>query len=248
MQFLFLMTCLAFFAFSCTATHAVRTVGKGNGAVETTFGGPVITKLGAPLPSPNLFVGGRYGIRDDIDVVLHYNLTPPIVPGIGLNLIAGTQFVPIQPGVGDQKSQKDKGWSVSTKGQIHLITDFINGALVFPEISLAGGYRYRWLNPYLGVSIALHFFRPYDETAPLFLSPFVGSDFIVSESVSLGLRATFLDVTHNMYASQFDWIHLVNAPSKHKRYGMFGITLGFSYDIIRRPSPPPAIQNEKGES
>ena len=225
---------------SCTATHSVRTVGQGNGAVETSFGGPVFRNLGGPIPAPNLFIGGRYGVRDDLDLVLHYNLTSPIVPGIGLDLIAGAQFAPIQPGVGGQTAQGEVGWSLSTSGRIHLLTDFVNGALAFPELALAGGYRYRWFNPYAGVSFALHFFRPYDESAPLFLSPFVGADFILTESISLGARATFLDVTHNMYASQIEWIHLVDAPSKRKKYGMFGITLGFSYDIIRRPKASPS--------
>ena len=219
---------------SCTATHSVRTVGKGNGAVEASFGGPIFTDMGGPIPAPNLFIGGRYGVQEDMDVLLHYNLTTPIVPGIGLDLIGGVQYVPIQPGVGMQRDTKVSGWSLSTKGTFHLLTDFVNGAIALPDFELAGGYRYRWLNPYLGVSLALHFFRPYDEVSPVFLSPFVGMDAIINDRVSIGLRVTFFDVTHNMWGSQVTWIHLLNDSTDHQKYGMLGLTLGFSYDILKK--------------
>ena len=67
----------------------------------------------------------------------------------------------------------------------------------------------------------IHFYRPYDEVSPVFLSPFIGADFIVNTRVSLGLRVTFYDVTHNLYGSSFDWIHLVNNPptAEEVRYG-----------------------------
>ncbi len=226
----------------CTATHSVRTVGKGNAAVETSLGGPFFTDLGGAIPAPNLFIGGRYGVRDDLDVALHYNLTSPILPGIGLDGIFAAHYVPIQPGVARQRDSKQRGWSLATEGAVHLLTDFQNGAVVIPETSLAGGYRYRWFNPYLGLSFALNFYRPYDRGTPVCLSPFLGADFIVNERVSLSLRITFYDVAYNMYGSQVHWVHLVKDDTADKKYGMLGLSLGFGYDLLlskkRKPPAP----------
>lgn len=218
---------------ACTAVHSVRTVGKGNAALETTLGGPFFKDLGGAVPAPNLFIGGRYGVRDDLDLSLNYNLTSPIVPGIGLDGILAAHYVPIQPGVGIERDSKQKGWSLATALEVHLITDFTNGAVAVPATSLAGGWRYKWFNPYLGLSLGLNFFRPYDNPNPVCLSPFVGVDFVLNERVSLGLRLTIYDVTYNMYGSQVTWVHLVNNVSAEKKYGMLGLALGFSYDFLR---------------
>jgi hypothetical protein len=224
---------------ACTAAYSVRTVGKGNAGAEMSLGGPIFTNLGGPVPAPNLFVGGRYGLRDDLDISMNYNLTSPIVPGIGLNGILAAHFVPVQPGIGAQKDSKQKGWSAATSTSVHLITDFVHGAVVIPASDFAFGWRCKYFNPYLGLSLALHFFRPYDTVKPVFLSPFVGSDFILNKKVSLALRVTFYDVTYNMYGSQVEWVHLVNKVSEKKKYGIVGISLGVSLDFIRAPRKKP---------
>jgi hypothetical protein len=230
---------LASCAVACTAAHSVRTIGKGNAGVEVSLGGPIFTNLGAPIPAPNLFIGGRYGVRDDLDLSLHYNLTTPIIPGIALDLIMNEHWVPLQPGLGVQKDTPKKGWSLATSGSVHLLTDFKNGAVALPAVEVAGGWRYKWLNPYLGVSLALHFFRPEGHHNPAFLSPFVGMDAILNDEVSLALRVTFFDVAYNMYGSQVEWIHLVDDTSHHKKYGMVGLSLGFSYDFVKKPPRTP---------
>ena len=232
--FLFFALWYAAFIASCTATHSVRTVGKGNSAVEMSLGGPFFTNLGGAIPAPNLFIGGRYGVRDDLDVSLEYNLTSPIVPGITLDGIFGAHYVPIQPGIGHQRDTKNKGWSLATAAALHLLTDFQNGAIAIPETELAGGWRYKWFNPYIGLSLALHFYRPYDHTEPVFLSPFVGADFIINKKATVGFRLTLYDVLYNMYGSQVDWVYLVNDTSAHKKYGMIGLSLDFSFDFIKK--------------
>ena len=104
--------CIGLCATACTATHSVRTVGKGNSAVEMSLGGPMLTDLGGAIPAPNLFIAGRYGVRDDLDVSLAYNITAPIVPGIVLDGILSAHYVPIQPGLGRQQDTPSKGWSL----------------------------------------------------------------------------------------------------------------------------------------
>ncbi len=227
---------VSLFAFACTTTHAVRTVGKGNIGVEGSFGGPMLTNLGAPIPAPNLFVGGRYGVRDDMDVSVAYNVTAPITPGIPLNLILADHFVPIQPGVGSQADSPEKGWSLATGASAHLLTDFETGFIAVPVFDVATGYRHGWFNPYVGVSLGLHFFRPFGDVHVPQLSPFVGADFILNRCNSISIRVTFFDVTYNYYGSQVQWVYLRNDPDGKKQYAPVGISLGFAWDYIRRPS------------
>lgn len=227
----------------CTATRSVRTIGKGNTGIEASLGGPVFTNLGAPIPAPNLFIGGRYGIRDDLDLSLHYNLTGPFVPGIGLNVILSEHWVPIQPGIGAQAATDDTGWSLATAGSVHLITDFVHGALAVPVFEVAAGWRYKWINPYLGVSLAVQLYRPYEAVHPIMLNPFVGADIIVKDQINLALRVTVYDTTYSMDRSQIDWVYLVENDAGSKRYGMVGLSLGFSYDFLKSTDRPKKKHN-----
>jgi hypothetical protein len=105
--------------------------------------------------------------------------------------------------------------------------------MAFPVVDVAGGWRYKWLNPYVGVSLGLNFFRPYDHKNVAMLNPFVGSDFVVNEQVNLALQVTFYDVAYNMYGSQVDWIYLAEDVPNEKKYGMVGLSLGMSYDFVK---------------
>jgi len=221
---------------ACTTTHTVRTVGKGNLGVEASLGGPMFTNLGAPIFAPNLLVGGRYGVLDDLDVSAAYNITGPIIPGLALDLILGAHWVPIQPGLRSQAGTPEKGWSLATGFELHSLTDFETGFLAFPAIDLAGGYRYKWFNPFVGVSLALHFYRPFDEVHPTMLSPYVGAEFILSHKAALSFRVTFFDVTYNYWGSQVDWVYLATDEGAHERRAILGIGLGFSWDFVDPPA------------
>jgi hypothetical protein len=218
---------------ACTATHAVRTIGKGNTGVETTLGGPVFTNLGAPVPAPNLFVGGRYGVSDDLDVSAHYNLTGPFVPGVGLNLVLSGHWFPIQPGLGFQRLTVKKGWSLGGSFSLHSITDFQSGYIALPVFDIAFGWRYKWLNPYVGASLGLNFYRPFASPNVAMLNPYAGADFILGDRASLSLRLTIYDAVYNMYGAQIDWVFLVDDASEKKRYGALGVSLGFAFDFVQ---------------
>jgi len=233
-------------ASACTTTHTVRTVGQGNFGIETSLGGPMFTNLGAPLFAPNLFVGGRYGVLQDLDVSAAYNLTAPIIPGLPLDLMLGAHWVPIQPGIRSQAGTPDKGWSLATGFQLHSLSDFETGFLVFPAVDLAGGYRHKWFNPFVGVSLGLNFYRPLDRVHPTMLSPYVGAEFILSPKAALSFRITFHDVTYNYWGSQVDWVYLSTDEEAQKRHALFGIGLGFSWDFVDPPPTSPPAGASKG--
>jgi hypothetical protein len=220
------LTCLA----ACTTTHTVRTVGKGNWGIEGSLGGPMFTNLGAPIMAPNLFVGGRYGLLDDLDLSASYNLTSPIIPGVALDLILGAQWAPIQPGLRGQADTPRQGWALSTRVELHSLTDFKTGFLAVPALEVAGGYRYRWFNPFVGCALAFNFYRPGNDPNVAVLSPFIGMEFIVRRHLGLSLRVTFHDVAHNYWGSQVDWVYLRQSATKH--FAPVGLSLGVSWDFM----------------
>lgn len=225
---------------ACTTTHSVRTVGRGNFGLEASLGGPMFTNLGAPLVAPNLFLGGRLGVLDDLDVSAAYNVTAPIIPGLAVDLVLALHWVPFQPGLRSQADRPDKGWSLATGAQLHALTDFETGFLVFPAVDLAVGYRYRWFNPFIGASLALHRYRPFDEVQPVMLNPYAGIEFIVSRKAALSVRATLFDITQNYWGSPVDWVYLATDGDARERRAILGIGLGFSFDFIDDPPPDAA--------
>ncbi|MFC1476710.1 hypothetical protein ACFL5S_01970 [Fibrobacterota bacterium] len=228
----FLLTFIMLFI-SCTATRQVRTIGKGNKGMEVTLGGPLFTNLGPPLPMPNFFIGGRYGLLQDLDIAVHYNLTAPIIPGIPLDLITGIYWVPIQPGIRRQENSPDKGWGVGGSFALQWITDFKSGFVALPAFELAGGWRYKWINPFVGMALGLNFYRPHDNTPFVQVNPFLGTEFIIGDRAGLSVKCTFFDIAYNLYGAQVDWVYVVDDTEEDRKYGVFGIALGFSWDFGR---------------
>lgn len=229
----------------CSSTHPVRTIGKNKGALEITAGGPMMKNLGPTLPIPNFFIGGRYGVRSDLDISVHYNLTTPVVPGIALDLITSAHWIPIQPGLRRQIDNNQKGWGVG--GSLHLqwVTDFDNGFLFLPTLELVSGYRIKCFNPYLGLSLGLNFYRPDDRISMLQLHPAIGTEFIIRDRLGLDIKCTFYDVAYNFYGSQIDWIYIVNNTSDKKKYGVVGLSIGFSYDFGKKKNNKKVVNEIK---
>ncbi len=219
------------FLISCTATNQVRTVGKGKTGLEITLGGPMFTNLGAPIPIPNLFVGARYGLRQDLDLAAYYNLTGPIIPGIGFDVITSIFWIPIQPGLRNQEDTPKKGWGAGGSFMLQWVTDFKHGLIILPAMEIGGGWRNKWFNPFIGTSVGLNFYRPHNKTPIVQLNPFLGSDFIINERASIALKCTIYESIYNLYGSQIEWVHIANKPEEKKKYGVFGVALGFSYNF-----------------
>ncbi len=218
---------------ACTATHRARTVGKSHAAADLSLGGPMTTALGAPIPMPVVFLGGRYGIRDDLDVSLHYNLTAPAVPSIPLHLETAVHYAPIQPGLGEQAA--DQGWSVVLDGTVVWMSDFESGLMVFPALGATGAYRYKFIAPFLGLTAAGNFYRPFERKNGLTLIPHAGLEFMAGEHFGLTLEAAFMEAGHNLYGSGLQWVYLSQDDEKKKEMAVLMPMIGFSWDFDTRP-------------
>ena len=217
----------------CAATHRTRTVGKNHAAAELSLGGPITTALGPPIPMPVVFLDGRYGVRDDLDVSLAYNLTAPAVPSIPLHLEAAVHYAPIQPGLGEQAD--DQGWSVVTHGTLVWMSDFDSGMMFFPALGVTGAYRYRVIAPYLGFTAAANFYRPFERRNWLALTPHVGLELMAGPHFGLTLEAAFMDVTNNFYGSGLDWVYLSQDREQGREFAVLAPMIGFSWDFDTRP-------------
>jgi hypothetical protein len=219
---------------SCTSVYQGRTIGKGKMAVETTFGGPILTDLGVPLPVPNLFTGFRYGLRNDFDIAAQYNVLGPILPGIAFDLITSATWIPLQPGLSSQSATPDKGWGAGGTVDIQWITNFKKGLVVLPSVDLVGSYRYHWINLYLGSAVGANFYRIEHDDSKLSLSPFAGFELISSKHLSVGVKCTAFDLLYNYNGSQAHWIYFVEDKEKRKKYAPFGVSIGFGYEMKKR--------------
>jgi len=68
------------------------------------------------------------------------------------------------------------------------------------------------------------------------INPFLGTEFIIRDRASIGLKCTFYETAYNFYGSQVDWVYIVNKPEEKKKYGALGIALGYSYNFGRSKS------------
>jgi hypothetical protein len=217
----------------CTAVNQTRTIGNGNFGLETSLGGPFMTNLGAPIPIPNLFLGARYGIRNDFDISANLNFLSPVTPGITLDLITAAHWLPIQPGIGFQDKNMSCGWSAGGSARIQWLSDFKSSLLLLPDLELIGAYRYKWLSLYTGVSTGFNFYRPDNNDPLIVFSPFSGIEFIPNKHLSFGIKCTAYDIFYNFKGSQMNWIYLVDKSSEWKRFAPLGVTIGFGYTFIK---------------
>lgn len=219
----------------CATAHRTRTVGRGHAAASLSLGGPLMTNLGAPVPVPVAFLGGRYGLRDDLDVSLDVNLTAPIILGLPLDAKTAVHWAPIQPGLRGQDA--DRGWSVVGSGSLDWVTDFDTGFRVFPALTATGAYRHRFVAPYLGLTLALNFWAPFERTNPFALSSHVGAEFLLGEHVGLGLELQIMGLSTNLWGSGMDWVNLAEGEAAERKVGALAPMLAFSYDFDTRRSP-----------
>ena len=212
-------------------------MGKGNFALETSIGGPLMTNLGFACPIPNLFMGGRFGIREDLDVAGHLNLTLPIIPGV-FDLITDVHWVPVQPGIRFQKSTTDRGWGAGISSSVQWITDFQNGLVILPALDLSGSYRCRWISFFTGASFGGNFYRPEESDNSLQLSPYLGIEFITSKKLSFGIKCTAFDILYNFNGSQTEWIYLLDDVEQRKKHAPLGVAIGLGWQVGKRRKEP----------
>jgi hypothetical protein len=116
---------------ACSITHTVRPLGQGNTAVNASLGGPLVHALGVDMPTPILTLGGAHGLRDDLEITGHADVTAAVYGN--LHLESGMAYHPLVRMGGALPT-------VTLGGSTHLLTNFADTRVV-PTLILAAAWR-----------------------------------------------------------------------------------------------------------
>ena len=201
------LACAALVA-GCAATHAVRPLGRGNGAVHASLGGPLVTVGSATIPTPILSVGGAYGVRDDAEVTLHADATAALF-GV----------LHVEPGVAFHPVIRDGGAipTLTAAASLHLLTNF-NDTRLAPQVTLAGAWRVRRRHLiYLGADTAVASGSP----ARVVFGPLLGGEARLGRRLGLAREMKWLAPYYDVGPLAPSWV----SPGSH---GYFSVLLGFT--------------------
>jgi hypothetical protein len=167
---------------ACASSHFVRPLGKGGAVVAGSLGGPLVQIGGATFPTPIVDVSGGYGVRDDVDLFLRWNITAAAFGDLHL-----------EPGVAYHPLIRDHGGvpTVTVAGSLHFLTDFRTSARALPQLTIATAWalgKKRHLL-YGGTDLAISFEGR--GWVPIF-GPFIGGELRVGKRVGLTLEAKYL--------------------------------------------------------
>jgi hypothetical protein len=201
----------------CAASHFVRPLGRGNGVVTASVGGPFVRLFGAAIPTPILDLGGGYGVRDDLDVYAHVDATA---------LAFGVLHV--EPGFALHPLVRDGGWvpTVTVGTSLHLLTNFREARAV-PQLTVAAAWRIaRKHLIYIGGDLGFGFqpegFRPLG-------GPFVGGEARIGR-VGLTLELKWLSPAYDTEPVAPDWV----SPDSH---GYLSLLIGVNVYLGKVTGP-----------
>jgi hypothetical protein len=165
---------LALPGLGCAAQNFSRTVGKGNGEIHASAGGPFFRRLGPPIPVPNANVGGRYGLHERVDIDANMNL---LAAAYGILAVDAAAIV--------QLYRKPGSIAVSSSARLHTFGDLNDapGFRAYPELGVhAGGPipKVDWLHLYGGITGLINPRPPLNRPA-LIWQPFFGTEFLLKE-------------------------------------------------------------------
>ncbi len=151
----------------CAAPNLSRTVGRGNGEVRATMGGPFFAALGPTIPFPHVQVGGRVGATEWLDVDSNLSLLALAFNVWAMDVAANVQLY-----------RRTHGLAVATSGRLYLYADLDDGPLLrtYPEWGMHLGGPVPgvdWLSLYGGQTLVFAFSPPRDGST-VFLTPFFG--------------------------------------------------------------------------
>ena len=136
---------------ACATTHVVRPLGRGNASLNASLGGPLVEVASVVTPVPILSVGGAYGLRDDVEVFGHADLTAALYGDLH-----------VEPGLAYHPVVRQSGVvpTVTIAGSVQFLTDFSDTRAI-PQITVAAGWRVGGRHMlYAGVDNALAFGSP----------------------------------------------------------------------------------------
>jgi hypothetical protein len=182
----------------CASSHIVRPLGKGNGNLNVSLGGPFVAFGDVTVPTPIASIGGAYGVRDDLEVFGHLDVTA-LAFGI----------VHVDPGIAMHPIVREKGWipTVTVGAALHLLTNFQDFRGV-PQLTVAAAWRIaRRHMIYVGGDLGFGF-EPQGFRA--IWGPFVGGEARLGKRLGLSLELKWIEPEYNVLPLAPAWVGIAN--------------------------------------
>jgi hypothetical protein len=200
----------------CGYPHTVRNVGAGQTALHASVGGPLFDNLGAPIPIPAVMVGAQRGVTDWWDAHASLNLLAAAYRTAGIDAGSTLRLLRQRGGVPE----------VTGTLRLSLLTNFVDGARVYPELEAFASWLVgrRWLL-FGGLSTLYDFFW---RTGPrVHWAPTLGAEVGFGRRYSLGLALRWISPQAETDRLAVDYV----APGGQ---GMVAIQIGFKVYLGRR--------------
>lgn len=150
---------------ACGSLNLARTLGRGNWELSGSVGGPMLDVGSAVFPAPQVRVGSRHGVSDDLDVMAQVQLDSSTSGVLALNA-----------GVVGQMTRSPGGFAMALSARLHAAIDLDDAVwpALFPEVGLHLEHPLEprvWL--FFGTS-GLGQIDPPPDRPFLFLAPYLG--------------------------------------------------------------------------
>lgn len=174
--------------------NLARTLGRGNTELAGSTGGPLVSLGPAIFPTPQVRLGLRHGVTDDVDVMGHAALDA-----------VSSAFLALDGGVVGQMTRTPGGLAMSLSARMHLVIDLddVVEPRLFPEVGLHLEHPLeQWGSFFFGVGGLGQLSAPRDRPF-LFLSPYVGLELFLDPQRNAAGDA----VERTGFALQVGWVN-----------------------------------------
>jgi hypothetical protein len=142
------------------------------------------------------------------------------------------QWALLQPGLRGQAA--DRGWSLVGAGSVDWVSDFSSGFCAFPAVSLTGAYRWPRVAPYLGLTTALDFYRPFERKNPLSLNPYLGGELFLGKGWGLDVELQIREASTNLWGESMEWVVLSRDEENERTFGVLTPMIGVTKDFAKK--------------
>ena len=204
------------FAFaSCSVTQPIRVVDEGITKAAVSIGGPFVPFGGLVVPIPYVNAGLMHGYTKNVTLTANLHATMAMLKNAAIDVGGATRLM------------HQDGWTpeITAKGQVYLFSDLqmIKNVRVFPVVSVNAS---RLIGEssllYVGVDQLIQFDKP-----NYFISPFVGTQFPLSERWSMQTELKWM-------ASNINSEHgILRGTGAIGGRGDIALFFGFTYGLSR---------------
>jgi hypothetical protein len=197
----------------CGITQPIRPIEQGATEVIASLGGPIIPLAGIAIPVPYLNIGAMHGVNPNLTFFGNAHITALLFKDVGVDGGISSQLLP----------EKGIRPAITLNLRAYFFWDAFRGKTIrlFPTGTLTGSYL-------VGEHSLLYFGADnlYQLTpSNLFVSPFIGYSFPVSNVTSLQIESKWMAMNHDTRHGVFEGAGSINGK------GNIGLFFGLQYNL-----------------